>query len=390
MEESLSDADTATETTAAKMGGRDFMRKFAKGRAGEVFYFPSNMFRPGDHNHRDWTLPANLAEIVDLANTINLTSADPKDHIHDPVVVMIAEDDSGLVDITFGETRWRAVLYLEGKEYAPGHKLADPVVTEGTIKLPTMLGKKMTRAERVFANATQQGRGYKDLELAEAFHDLIETEGWTQAEIAKRYGTREQTFVSQILGLRNADPRVREAIASGHIASTTVLNTYRRFKATPEIATKAILNLVAEAQAEETAEADVLKTGGRSARGRTRNVPRSKPKRVTQNRVLKEIGAEIVATETPHAGTAANFEIARVAIVHEARYSASTVTRDNMNAALKRFGLYPEPCLVDDKGEELPNVQAILDEHMASRTRQTGVARRGTAKVGSKKGQKAA
>jgi hypothetical protein len=361
-------AESEQEPAAEKTPSRQ-LRYFPGGKRADLVYLPASALRPMGDNVRDWTDPRNIAVIEAYAAEIDVHSEDRKRHIRDPLQVIPKFDDDGspYCIIEAGETRWRAVLCVEGKEYAPGC-IRPKLVDEGKILLPCIQGTAgRSREERIFDQYNQTGRRPSDLEIAKAFKELVDA-GMSQAEIAEKiHKPGGQAYVSQILYLVkdddpdgwSVDPLVREALRRDLIKTTTVVNTYRDFKRSggvPEEATKVILEEVAkvEAQAAEIEEDDGS-AKSRSGRGQ---------KRVTQRVINSRIGdAAVKYTRAPRAHNKVNFETFHNAIVHEARYSADPKTRDNMNDALKRAGFHVQPCLVDDQGVELSNAAELLEKH---------------------------
>jgi hypothetical protein len=364
--------DTTTDTTdvladAAPRTGRIIdinLRNVAgHGNRADVFYLTTEQMKPLGHNCRDWTDPANIAEIKAIAATVKYDSANRADHIREPLVVLTTPELP--VEIEAGETRWRSILLLEGEEYAPG--LREPaVVAKGTIRLPCVRGKReRTDLERMADLVTHVGRRPKDLEIAALFQRMLDS-GQTQVEIAGAIH-RAQTYVSQMLALLKVDPQIRSAMVAGLIASTTVINTYRDLREQPAAATKLLLEEIGKVEAAEKIEAEkaagtfVAPKSGRGKRQAAYKAP--KRRKVTQRQVHEAAGVSPLLTRAPRAHTAVNFATLLAALKYEASYSASEKTRENLNTALKTLGMHPEPCLVDANGDELPNAAEIKAEH---------------------------
>lgn len=362
----VAEAAEAPKAKVAKGRFRDLANADRGEKRGEMMFLVSERFRPLGHNIRDWSLPVNIDAIRDIAMTFDLTSGNSDDHVREPIVVLQAED--GMLEIEKGETRWRAVLMVEGQEFAPGMK-EPALVAPGTIKIPCVKGNpNRTLLQRRVETVTQIGRRPNDLEIARLFEQLhrpVEEggEGMSQSEIAEAINKKgQQTYVSQILALLKpeVDPRLHDAMLAGRIKSTTIVNTYRDFNRSGEPiekATEVMLETVAEAiAADEADEATApVDTGGRHRPAR--------PRRATATAINRKTAQSIVQSANPRAHTKINFEIMREAVEYAAQYSPTKKVRDEMNKALKKAGFHDLPCLVDDAGEELPNAAAIMERH---------------------------
>lgn len=369
--------ETAAPTKASRQHSKGRFRDMADNsrgekRSGEVLLLAADRFKPLGHNIRDWTLPDNIAAIRGIAASFVMTSSDPEDYIREPVVVLIGDD--GMLEIEKGETRWRAVLMVEGQEFAPG--MREPaLVAPGTIKIPCVKGNpNRTMLQRSIEAVTQVGRRPNDLELARFFSHLHKPvaeggEGMSQSAIAEAINKPgQQTYVSQILALLRpeVDPRLHDAMLSGRIAATTIVNTYRDFDRSGEASAKAtevMLETVAEAIAADEADAEQADVSGTKAPSRVRQ-PR--PRRATANAINRKTAQSIVSTANPRAHTKVNYDIMHTAVEYAAQYSPSGAVRDEMNKALKKAGYHDLPCLVDAAGNELPNAAEIMEKHRKS------------------------
>jgi hypothetical protein len=197
----------------------------AQKRVGGGHYLFSSDLEPGDHNTRVWSDPENIAAIRDMADTMLASMNAGQPAVHMPLKYVQQDYYEGdKIKIDEGQIRWRAVLYLEGREYIPSH-FVDAVVEPDTIPIPVIPGNPIGKVQQVewVVNNLMNNKP-KPLELARAFARMSADNNMTQMEIAESIGKKgQQSYVSQIMSLNHAPDDVQEFIATGRIASTTVI-----------------------------------------------------------------------------------------------------------------------------------------------------------------------
>lgn len=323
-----------------------------------------------EFNIRDWTDPDNLAEIDRIAETI-LGTDDTPGGVHDAIQFVFRD---GKLKVAAGLTRVRAVLKLEGREYAPGMRVKARVEPDSILIPAVPAPANRNDDTRLVDLLVSTGRPYKDIELAPKFAKL-EARGWTQLKIAAAMGRPgQQTWVSQILSLNKASSDVQTYVRRGIVKPSTVVSAFHHYGA--DKANEVIIGLVEDKikaqRADDTGDGLVVPEPKRptpppSGRSRTtapvvnRGAMRGSSKRQSASSArsteVRVTGREIAAKAgdpDKAAYTKAHFDIAVQAIRYEAGYSTSEQTRNNMNETLARLELEPEPCRVDKDGNELP------------------------------------
>lgn len=336
------------EKTRGDDGGREPFNFVAHGKRrfpGGYFVRASNL-RAGEHNTRIWTHPENVAAIKEMAETImeGINAGQPG--IRNAIRYVYRDYFEGdQLEIDDGQIRWRAVLYLEGGEFAPGmfgEKRVDP----DTIPIPVVpadhnRNDKARDIDFVVGNIHNRP---KALELARSFARMQNLRGMTQEAIAKAIG-RNQSYVSQTMALNKVSTDLQDHIASGKIASTTVVNVIRDHGDGGEAAIKKAI------EASATGGGDVVRLDEHRPSSSSAGSQRSRSTRSRQgagsgNRTRGRVTAREVAR---HAGdhdksvyNEGNFKTLLQAIRNELQGDwASDMTRERLNAALKEIGLTP-------------------------------------------------
>jgi hypothetical protein len=165
-------------------------------------------------NVRDWSLPANLDAVREMADKI-----ENKGGIIAPITVALhKEGNVESVFVTDGETRWRAVGLL---------------ITEGRANIDTYLFPAMpepagsnNQSRDIDLSLRNSGRQLFALETATLFARMS-ARGLSETGIAKALG-KNPSYVSNMLVLASVDVELHDMIRADKVKPTTVINAWRQ------------------------------------------------------------------------------------------------------------------------------------------------------------------
>lgn len=179
-----------------------------------------------DWNSRDFSDPANIAHIEDLAKSI------AENGVREPLKVFLEGD---IAYVTNGECRLRAVMSL----IARGVDIkAVPVLAED---------KLANEADRLFTQfISNSGKPFGPIENAKLFKRLLDM-GWQQQDIAKRTGFSGGR-VSQLLELLILPVVLQKFITEGKASASMVLATFKKHNGDVALAVAELSGAVVEAE----------------------------------------------------------------------------------------------------------------------------------------------
>ena len=155
-----------------------------------------------------------------------------------PITVVPFKDEEGsekyrLVD---GERRLRATLAAieEGAE----------IMRIKAIFLPRNTSEEQLLVEQVMRN---EGKNFTEYEYAIIFHRFKEQYGYTQAEIATKFG-KSGAFISRCISLMELAPEIQQSMASGEISTKAVREIVELHKGDEQAQVKAVEAAVGNAK----------------------------------------------------------------------------------------------------------------------------------------------
>lgn len=322
----------------------DLSKMTSAGRFRGGTHFYAGQLKPLGNNWRDWNDPDNLEAIEQFAATIIEGMKDGTGGIHKPIEYIPGDYYEGdLVPVDDGETRLRAVWYLEGREYVPG-RFVEQRIEPDTLPIPAIpiAANRNDKARMIDRVVKNLGRPFKDVELARWMAAMKAAYKMTEDQIADAIGKPNgQSYVSQILALNNAPVSVQTFVSQGYLSPTTVVGVMRDHGDKAEqILTDAVEEKIRIAGSNAYGDnvLDIPTPAMMSARGgkRVRASRIRSSMRVTRREIQQRTGDVDKA-----AYNRTNFAILLQAVKEQARTSPSEQTRNDMNDVLKRIGLEP-------------------------------------------------
>jgi len=216
------------------------LKDFSEGRSDVYKVDPRKLQIKSDWNSRDFTDPANIAHINELAASIEQVG------VREPLKVYVEND---VPYITNGECRYRAVMLLieRGVEIK-----TVPVIGEDR------LGNE---ADRLFTQfISNSGKQFSAIENAKLFKRLLDM-GWQQNDIAKKTGFSGGR-VSQLLELLTLPISLQKIITEGKASASMVLNVFKKHKGDEVAALAELMGAVAVAAEQGRKRAMPKDTGG--------------------------------------------------------------------------------------------------------------------------------
>jgi ParB/RepB/Spo0J family partition protein len=182
------------------------LKDFSEGRSDLYRVDPRKLQIKDGWNSRDFSDPANIAHVEELAKSI------AENGVREPLKVYVEND---IPYITNGECRYRAVMLLleRGVE----------------IKSVPVMGEqgKTNEADRLFTQfISNSGKPFGPIENARLFKRLLDM-GWQQQEIAKKTGFSGGR-ISQLLELLTLPVVLQKFIIEGKASASMVLNVFKK------------------------------------------------------------------------------------------------------------------------------------------------------------------
>lgn len=187
---------------------------------------PRKLQIKAEWNSRDFSDPANIAHIEDLAKSI------AENGVREPLKVFVEGD---IAYVTNGECRLRAVMSL----IARGVDIkAVPVLSED---------KLANEADRLFTQfISNSGKPFGPVENARLFKRLLDM-GWQQQDVAKRTGFSGGR-VSQLLELLTLPVVLQKFITEGKASASMVLAVFKKHNGDVALAVAELSGAVVEAE----------------------------------------------------------------------------------------------------------------------------------------------
>lgn len=186
---------------------------------------PRKLEIKSDWNSRDFSDPANIAHVEELAKSI------AENGVREPLKVYLEKD---VPYITNGECRYRAVMLLieRGVDIK-----AVPVIAEDRLS---------NEADRLFTQfISNSGKPFGPIENARLFKRLMDM-GWQQQEIAKKTGFSGGR-VSQLLELLRLPLVLQKFIIEGKASASMVLQVWKKHNEDTALAVAELSGAVAVA-----------------------------------------------------------------------------------------------------------------------------------------------
>jgi len=186
---------------------------------------PRKLEIKSDWNSRDFSDPANIAHVEELAKSI------AENGVREPLKVYLEKD---VPYITNGECRYRAVMLLieRGVDIK-----AVPVIAEDRLS---------NEADRLFTQfISNSGKPFGPIENARLFKRLLDM-GWQQQGIAKKTGFSGGR-VSQLLELLRLPQVLQKFIIEGKASASMVLSVWKKHNEDTALAVAELSGAVAVA-----------------------------------------------------------------------------------------------------------------------------------------------
>lgn len=216
------------------------LKDFSEGRSDVYKIDPKKLQIKSDWNSRDFSDPANIAHIEDLAKSI------AENGVREPLKVYVEND---IPYVTNGECRLRAVMLL---------------IERGTdIKSVPVMGedRHANEADRLFTQfISNSGKPFGPIENAKLFKRLMDM-GWQQTDIAKKTGFSGGR-ISQLLELLTLPIVLQKFITEGKASATMVLNVFKKHNGDVALAVAELTGAVAVAAEQGRKRAMPKDTGG--------------------------------------------------------------------------------------------------------------------------------
>lgn len=220
------------------------LKDLAEGRSDVYRIDPRKLKIRIDWNSRDFSDPANIAHVEELAKSI------AESGVREALKVFVEKD---IPYITNGECRYRAVMMLIER----GIEIKTvPVLSEDR------LGNE---ADRLFTQfISNSGKQFSAIENAKLFKRLLDM-GWQQNDIAKKTGFSGGR-VSQLLELLTLPIVLQKLIIEGKISASMTLNVFKKHNSDVALAVAELSGAVAVA-AEQGRKRAMPKDTGRGSEG---------------------------------------------------------------------------------------------------------------------------
>lgn len=200
---------------------------------------PRKLEIKSDWNSRDFSDPANIAHVEELAKSI------AENGVREPLKVYLEKD---VPYITNGECRYRAVMLLieRGVDIK-----AVPVIAEDRLS---------NEADRLFTQfISNSGKPFGPIENARLFKRLLDM-GWQQQDIAKKTGFSGGR-VSQLLELLRLPQVLQKFIIEGKASASMVLQVWKKHNEDTALAVAELSGAVAVAAEQGRSRAMPKDTG---------------------------------------------------------------------------------------------------------------------------------
>lgn len=203
------------------------LKDFSEGRSDVYKIDPRKLQIKDGWNSRDFSDPANIAHVEDLAKSIE------ENGVREPLKVFVEND---IPYVTNGECRYRAIQLL---------------LERGVdIKLVPVMGEDRfaNEADRLFTQfISNSGKQFSAIENAKLFKRLLDM-GWQQQDVAKKTGFSGGR-VSQLLALLQLPVVLQKLITEGKASASMVLSVWKKHNEDTALALEELLGAVAVAQA---------------------------------------------------------------------------------------------------------------------------------------------
>ncbi len=220
------------------------IKDFASGRTDVYKIDPAKLQIREGWNSRDFSDPANIAHIEDLAKSIE------ENGVREPLKVM---QEGDILYVTNGECRYRAIKLLLSRGI---EVKAVPVMGED---------RNANDADRLFTQfLSNSGKPFVPIENARLFKRLLDM-GWQQNEIAKKTGFSGGR-ISQLLALLQLPVALQKFITEGKASANFVLSVWKKHNEDTALALAELLEAYAVAQGEGRSRA-MPKDGGGEGEG---------------------------------------------------------------------------------------------------------------------------
>lgn len=156
-----------------------------------------------------------------------------------PITVVPIKDADGnekyrLVD---GERRYRSVMQLidEGEDIK---------------RIKAMFLPRGTKEEDMYIQQAMrnEGKNFSPMEWARLFNMFIEKFGYSQTEVAQKFG-KKASYVSSCLSLLDIAPEIQESISKGDISAETAKKIIKQNKADETAQVQAVKDAITKAKA---------------------------------------------------------------------------------------------------------------------------------------------
>lgn len=202
------------------------LKDFSEGRTDQYKVDPRKLRIKDDWNSRDFSDPANMAHVEELAKSVAEVG------VKRALIVNVEDDIPYLVD---GECRYRAVMLAI--ERGADIKTV-PVVAED---------RYANEGDRLFNQFLyNSGKPFGPIENARHFKRLIDM-GWQQNDIAKKAGFSGGR-VSQLLELLTLPVVLQKFITEGKASASMVLTTFKKHNGDVALAVAELSGAVEVAQ----------------------------------------------------------------------------------------------------------------------------------------------
>lgn len=203
------------------------LKDFSEGRTDVYKIDPRKLQIKEGWNSRDFSDPANLAHIEELAKSIAEVG------VREPLKVSMEDN---IPYVTNGECRYRAVMLC---------------IERGIeVKTVPVMGEDRfaNEADRLFTQfVSNSGKPFGPIENAKLFKRLLDM-GWQQNDIAKKTGFSAGR-VSQLLELLRLPVVLQKFITEGKASASMVLATYKKHNEDVALTVAELTGAVATAEA---------------------------------------------------------------------------------------------------------------------------------------------
>lgn len=215
------------------------LKDFSEGRTDVYKIDPRKLQIKDGWNSRDFSDPANLQHIEELAKSIAEVG------VREPLKVSMEDN---IPYVTNGECRYRAVMLC---------------IERGIeVKTVPVMGEDRfaNEADRLFTQfVSNSGKPFGPIENAKLFKRLIDM-GWQQQDIAKKTGFSGGR-ISQLLELLRLPIVLQKFITEGRASASMVLNTFKKHNEDVALTVAELSGAVATAEAQGRKRAMPKDTG---------------------------------------------------------------------------------------------------------------------------------